>query len=99
MWRLLDLVVEGYTTGFDGFKPVQPLLIGAGAAEAGELWIKGHGALVGGMIIAPVRVGLPDLDQGIGYAHTIAVNHMPLDADTLTSRFRPGQHIAPRPLI
>src|SRR5260370_20755 len=95
MWRLPDLVVEGYATGFDGFKPVQPLLISAGAAKAGELGIKRRGALVGGMIIAPVRVGLPDLDQGIGYGHTIAVDHMPLNADMLAGCFWSSHHIAP----
>src|SRR5258708_3996656 len=46
------------------------------------------------MVVAAMRIRLPDLDQRIGYRYSIAVEDAPLDAHALTGSLRLGQHIA-----
>ena len=54
---------------------------GAEAAEAAEALVRA--ARVGGMGVAALRIGLPDLDHGVGDRLARAVEHAPDDADAL----------------
>jgi hypothetical protein len=45
------------------------------------------------MVVAAMRIRLPDLDQRIGYRYSIAVEDAPLDANALTGSLRLGQYV------
>jgi hypothetical protein len=48
------------------------------------------------MVVAAVRVRLPDLDHCVGYWHPVAVDDAPLNTYALAGSFRLGQHISAR---
>src|SRR6266581_7772335 len=45
------------------------------------------------MVVAAMRIRLPDFDHCIGYWHLVAIENAPLDANALPGRLRSGQHI------
>src|SRR6266487_898425 len=46
------------------------------------------------MVVAAMCVGLPDLNQGIGDRHPLAIEDTPLETNSLPSSFRLGQHVS-----
>src|SRR5205085_6790116 len=92
--RSLQLLpIEWDGTWLDGLEPVASVLCGAGAAISGEGWIQRRRPLICRMVVAAMRIRLPDFDHRIGYWHPVAIDNAPLDANALTGRLRPGQHI------
>src|SRR5436309_1621130 len=45
------------------------------------------------MVVAAMRIRLPDFDHRVGYCHPVAIENAPLDANALPVGLRPGQHI------
>src|SRR5579871_3438516 len=95
MWCLQSLLIEWDGTGFDRLEPVAAILFGARATKTYEGWIEWCGSLIGRMIVAAMRVGLPDLHHRIRNRQSIAIKHTPLDTDALSNGLRLRQHIAP----
>lgn len=65
----------GYRAWSDGFDPIHAYLeVCGGAAEPSELLIKlDVEAIVDRVAVAPARIGLPDLDQGVANMLALAV--------------------------
>jgi len=72
--------------GLDGDEAVVAGGIALGAACAGEVRIQRRRMLVADMDVAAAGIGLPDLDQRVGHAATVLVEHMAVHDDALADR-------------
>src|SRR5436853_39087 len=70
---LHPLAVEANRAGLDRLKPVEPLVLGPGAAKAEEGGIQGRRSLISGMVVATMGIGLPDFHQRIGNREPVAI--------------------------
>jgi len=70
--------------------------IGGTAPESVEGGVARQIALVGGVIVAPIVIGLPDFDHGIRHAHAITIVHMAGDSNALAGCLGRHQLRAPR---
>src|SRR5438874_357533 len=61
------LPIEWDRSRLDRLEPVTAILCCAGAAKPQEGWIKRRWPCISGMVIAAMRIGLPDFDHRIGY--------------------------------
>src|SRR5206468_3756720 len=93
VWRLSHALGEGDRSGLDRLEPEAALVVGAGAAEAGESGIERQVPPVAGMTVAAVRVRLPDLDQRVRDRRAVAVEDAALDPDALTLHPVAGQDV------
>src|SRR6267143_1866848 len=73
-----------HTARPDGHEPVPAGLVGQGPAESVEARI-GRAPIVG-MVVAALRVRLPDLQDGVVDGRAVAVEHAALDDDLLAAR-------------
>jgi hypothetical protein len=48
------------------------------------------------MVVAAMRIGLPDLDQRIGYRQPVAIEDVSFDANALAECLGLDQHVANR---
>ena len=67
----------------DGQEAVAAVLVGQAAPGAEEVRVERRVVLVGLVHVAPGRVGLPDLDQGVRRGPAVLVQHPPGDDDAL----------------
>ena len=77
----------------DGGEGEAAVLVGRAAAEAAKR-VGGERPAVGGMRVAALAVGLPDLDQRVGHDVAVAVEHAALDADVGAGHAGVGDHWA-----
>lgn len=88
----------GHHARLDGFKGIIAVLVGAATGKAAEARIRQR-ALVLRIREAPLRVGLPDLQHGIGHNDSVAVEHAALDPDAIAGdvgrQRRVGERIIP----
>ena len=87
MRRLRLAVGIGDLPRLDGVERVLAVGAGAAAAKAPEFGV-GQRALVLGIGETALRVGLPDFQHAVGNKLPIAVEHLPLDPDSLAGRIR-----------
>src|SRR5205807_3842376 len=69
----LPISIEWNRTGLDRLEPVAPVLCCAGAAKTYEGRVQRRRPLICGMVIAAMRVGLPDFDYDVGYWYSVAI--------------------------
>src|SRR5437868_2081952 len=58
----------------------------SGAAPATKVRIKCRLLSIGDVVVATIRIGLPDLKQRIGHRHPCSIQHAPFNANTLSLR-------------
>lgn len=79
---------------FDRLEPVVSVRCCPRAAKPTEGRIQRCWPLIGLMVIATMRIRLPDFNQRIGDRQPVSVQDTPLDAHALANRLWPGQHVA-----
>jgi hypothetical protein len=89
-------LVVWHCARLDSLKPESAVLSRTAATKPSEFRIKGQVTIVGRVIVAPVAVGLPDLDHGIGHWIAITVKDAPLDADAFADAVWRNQRVADR---
>src|SRR5258706_10990817 len=67
----------------DGDEPVKACVIGQGAARTREVRVERRVMVVDRIQVAPRRVGLPHLDQGVAHRLLAAIEHATSDDDPL----------------
>ena len=72
--------------GLDGDEFVIAVLVGHGAAGAGEIRIERRRVLIDDMDVAAGGIGLPDFDQRIRHRARVLVEHMAVHDDALAER-------------
>src|SRR6185295_13040359 len=80
------LDVRGIAVRLDGLEAVAALPIGDLHAEAFEIRVDRRRIGVAWMHVAPVRVGLPDLDARARHRLALRVEHAPHEMDDLPVR-------------
>jgi hypothetical protein len=70
----------------DRQEPVAAVLVGEDPSGTTEIGIERRVVLVRRMVVAPGRVGLPDLHHGVGYRPSILVSDRARHDDALTKR-------------
>jgi hypothetical protein len=70
--------------GLDRKEPKAPLSVGRHAAKATEAGRQRHLARIFWVRIPAVRIGLPDLHEGVGHRLAIAIEHAPPNLKMLT---------------
>src|SRR5579884_2581864 len=88
------LLIKTNRARLDGLEPVDAILVGARAAKSDEGRIEFARPLISRMIIAAMRVGLPDFDHCVRYRNPVPVENAPLDTDALACGLRLNQHMA-----
>ncbi len=80
------VVAPGIGAGLDGDEAVVALGIRLRAAGAGEIRIERRRMLIDDMDIAAAGIGLPQLDQRVGHAAAVLVEHMAVHDDAFAER-------------
>src|SRR5713226_8647106 len=91
---LPSLLIKRNRAWLDRLKPVETLILGARATKAHKGEIQRCRSLISQMVVAAMRIGLPDLDQPIGNRQPIAIEDVSFDANALADRLRLNQHMA-----
>src|SRR5262245_35537801 len=73
--------------GFDGHKPISPLIVGQRPPCAREIWIERRRVIVDAMRIPARGIRLPDLHERVGNRTRILIQHAPLYDDSFSLRF------------
>ena len=81
--QALSWFLHGIGAGLDRDEAIAAVVVGDGAAAAGEVRIERRRVLVDPMAIATGRVGLPDLDQRVANGAAVAPEHATADDDAL----------------
>src|SRR5579883_1565567 len=81
------MIEPGIRARLDGDEAIGAVLIGQGAAGATEIRVQRRRMLIVDVSVATRRVGLPDLDEGVGNRASVAVEDAPTDDDALAERF------------
>src|ERR1700674_3081798 len=74
-----------HPSGLDGRKTEGALGIRRNASKAAEAMLERFLLPVFGVRILAVRIGLPDLDQPVAHARTVAIEKPALDRNTLAA--------------
>src|SRR3984893_1103861 len=80
------MVAPRIRSGHDGGEVVITIRIGQGAPATGKVRIERRRMLVRVVEVAPGRVALPDLHQGVSYRKSIVVDHPARYRNTLSDR-------------
>src|SRR6202043_3980486 len=83
------MVAPGIGAGLDRLEAIVPLGIAEHPADAAEMRVERRVVLVALVVIAPGRVGLPDLDHRVGDALSVLVEDRAGDDDALAHRLVP----------
>src|SRR5471030_3000587 len=93
------VVLPRIGAGLDGDELVLAVVVGAGAATAGEVGIERRVVLVPGMMVAASRVALPDLEHRPRDRFAVFVEHAAMNYDALAQRLAdalPGEVVLQR---
>src|SRR3546814_12377870 len=77
------VIAPGIGAGLDGDEAVAALVVGDGAAIAGEIRIERRVVLVDGVAVTAGRIGLPQFDQRARHRPDVFVEHTPASAHAL----------------
>src|SRR5437868_3596792 len=90
----VGVVEPGIDAWTNGQKGLDPVLIGQATAHAQEIGIEGPRPLIAFVQVAASGIGLPDLQQGVGYRISLVVEHTAGDNDALADGFAAGSCVA-----
>ena len=81
-----DLIAPGVRARLDGAKTVIPVVVGQHPAAAAKIGIDRRQILILLVTIAPSRIGLPYLDQGVAHRRPEGIAHISMHDDPLADR-------------
>src|SRR4051794_19424949 len=80
------VIAPGISPRLDGDEFVVAGAVGLRPSRPGEIRIERRGMLVDYMDVTPAGISLPNLDQCIGHAATVFIQHMTVHNDALAER-------------
>src|ERR1700733_12611730 len=98
MRRLLFAARTGHRSRLNGGKPKSSALVGRNAAIPAEPGLQWLVLPILRMRILAKRICLPDFHQSIGDPNSVAINHAPLNRDSLTGHSFASHVVTVQPL-
>src|SRR5258708_2700826 len=90
----VGVVEPGIGSWTNGQKAIEPVLIGQAAAHAQEIGIECAGPLIAFVQVASSGIGLPDLQQSVGYWIAVVVEYAASYNDALADGLATGSCVA-----